>query len=129
MSNSMKIGSMNTEIRKVKKNESALNMGSGDLNVYSTPAMVSFMEFTSKNLINNFINTEKETSVGISLNIKHVKAIEIGEEIKCTAKIIKIDENKVDLDINVWTEDNILIGSGSHSRFIVNKEKFIKKLK
>lgn len=129
MGNKIKIGSFKTEKRKVLESESALNMGSGDLNVYSTPSMVSFMEFTSKNLINNFLNKEIETSVGVSLSIKHVKAIKIGEEIKCTAKIVGIEKNRIDFNIKVLTKDEALIGSGTHSRFIVNKERFISSIK
>ena len=129
MDNKIKIGEINKETRKVMKSDSAASLGSGDLEVYSTPSMVAFMEYTSKNLINKYIDTEVLTSVGVSLKIKHLKATKIGDKITCHAKVHEIDKRKVVFEVSVWTEDDIKIGSGYHTRFIVDKEKFINSVK
>ena len=129
MDNKIKMGEINKETREVMESDSAASLGSGDLEVYSTPSMVAFMEYTSKNLINKYIDTEDLTSVGVSLEIKHLKATKIGDKITCHAKVHEIDKRKVVFEVSVWTEDGIKIGSGYHTRFIVDKEKFINSVK
>ena len=52
---------MNIELNKIfethytiKGENSAKSMGSGDLEVLSTPSLVAFMENSAKNYLNNF---------------------------------------------------------------------------
>lgn len=129
MEDKIKIGEINEEKRIVKENESAVHLGSGDLEVYSTPSMVAFMEHSCKNLINKYIDNEALSSVGVSLDIKHLKAIKIGSMIKSRAKVTEIDRRKISFEVSVCTEDGIKIGSGYHTRFIVDKENFLSSVK
>lgn len=54
----------------VKVEHSAREMGSGDLDVLSTPSLIAFMEFTAKEAVHDRL-TDKEITVGIEKNIKH----------------------------------------------------------
>ena len=56
---------MNIEINKefnktylVKENNTAKNMGSGDLDVLATPSLVAFMENAAKEYLNTFFPEE-----------------------------------------------------------------------
>ena len=69
-----------------------------------------------------------ETTVGTSVNIKHLKANLIGDKIKCVSVLEKIDGKKLEFSVKVYHGDT-LVGEGTHGRFIVNEEKFLNKLK
>ena len=63
------------------------------------------------------------TSVGISINVNHKAPTPIGLTVKAEAIITNIDGRKISFDIRAF--DGVdEIGSGTHDRFIVNKEKF-----
>ena len=111
---------------KVTENETAIKIGSGDLEVYSTPSMIAFMENTAKNSVTADI-PDGYTTAGINMNVNHIKASPVGANITCNATLIKIDGKK--LFFNVEANDaNGTIGNGSHIRFIVNADDFMKRI-
>ena len=70
---------------------------------------------------------EGQTTVGTALNIEHSKATKVGEVITATAVLTEI--NGRELKFNIAARDQVsIIGEGTHSRFIVNREKFMAKL-
>lgn len=110
---------------KVTENETAIKMGSGDLEVYATPAMISLMENVAKTLVIDEL-PNGYTTVGIEMNVKHIKSSPIGANIQCKAVLTKVDNKKLFFDINA-KDDEGTIGKGSHVRYIVNAEDFMKK--
>lgn len=112
---------------KVTENETAVKMGSGDLEVYATPAMIALMENTAKNLVINGL-PQGYTTVGIDINVKHVKSSPVGANIKCKATLVKVDRKKLFFDLEA-TDDKGTIGKGSHIRYIVNIDDFMKNTK
>jgi fluoroacetyl-CoA thioesterase len=111
---------------KVTENETALKMGSGDLEVYATPSMIAFMENTAKSLVKGDLPIGY-TTVGININVNHIKASPVGANITCNATLIKIDGKKLFFDVDA-SDDNGTIGNGSHIRFIVNVDDFMKRI-
>lgn len=123
----LKEGMILTLEKIVKESETAAKVASGALEVFSTPMLIAFMENTAFTLVQKEMN-EGDTTVGISVNIKHLKANLVGDKLKCEAKLVKIDGKKLDFIVKVFYND-ILVGEGEHSRFIVNEEKFLSKLR
>ena len=85
------------------------------------------MENTSFELVQKELPAG-ETTVGISVNIKHLKANLVGDKIRCISILEKIDGKKLEFSVKVYHKDT-LVGEGKHERFIVNEEKFLNKLK
>lgn len=111
----------------VNENETAAKIASGALNVFATPILIAFMENTSFELVQKELPAG-ETTVGISVNIKHLKANLVGDKIRCISILEKIDGKKLEFSVKVYHKDT-LFGEGKHERFIVNEEKFLNKLK
>ena len=67
------------------------------------------------------------TTVGIAVNIKHLKASPVGATIRCDAKLIEVDRRRLVFEVQCF-EDDVLIGEGIHERFVVDSAKFMGKL-
>jgi Predicted thioesterase len=114
-----------TQTIQVTENQTAKQIGSGLLPVFATPALVALMENTAMQLIEL---PEGNSSVGISICVKHLKASPIGEKIECTATIVAIEGRKYSFEITATDSMGNLIGEATHERFLVNIEKFMSKL-
>ena len=118
-------GLYHSETLVVEHKDTAAVYGSGSLEVFATPAMIALMEKTCLEAVNSKIG-EGNTTVGISVNIKHLKASPTGALIRCDAKLIEVDRKRLVFEVQCF-EGNTLIGEGLHERFIVDSEKFMEK--
>lgn len=92
----------------VKAEETAAKVASGALEVFSTPMLIAFMEQTSFELAQQYMK-EGDTTVGVSVNIKHLKANLVGDRLKCISTLEKIDGKRLDFSVKVYhNEKNIL---------------------
>ena len=110
----------------VLESQTAENIGSGSLPVLATPALIAFMENTAMKLLSDL--PQDKTSVGTLISAQHLKASAIGEKITCTAKITEIEERKYIFYLEATDSSGVIIGKGTHERFVVNIEKFMSKL-
>ena len=116
-----------TATMRVSAEVTAEYIGSGDLAVLATPAMCALMENAAMMAVATHLE-EGQTTVGTALNIEHSRATKIGEVITATAVLTEV--NGRELQFNIAARDEIgIIGEGTHTRFIVNREKFMAKLK
>lgn len=111
----------------VKENETAEKVASGALDVFSTPMLIAFMENTAFKLVEPHLENGL-TTVGTAINMKHLKANLVGDKLRCTAKLVEIDRKRLQFQIEVTYEGEI-VGSAEHERFIVDEKKFMEKLK
>lgn len=111
----------------VTKEKSASSIGSGALEVYSTPSMIAFMEKASFMCVQQYLN-EDESTVGGLVNIKHLKPTALGEKVICKSVITEVKGKKITFKVEIY-EEKVLIGVGQHTRFVINKTAFMQSLK
>ena len=111
----------------VSENNTAKYIGSGDLNVLATPSLVAFMENSAKTFLNSFL-TQDLGSVGSNININHIAPTLINKEITILGEITEIIKDKIVIFNLEAFEGEKKIGDASHTREIINNEKFINKL-
>jgi len=117
---------IHTSQQIVKECHLANHIGSGDLPVYATPAMMALMENAAMLAVAQQL-PEGSTTVGGHIQSSHLHPTPLGATVKATAQLIKEDGRK--LTFHIVAEDaNGIIGEGEHLRFIVDKEKFLAKL-
>ena len=119
-------GLTNSETLLVRHEDTAAVYGSGALEVFATPAMIALMEKTCLESVSDKIG-EGNTTVGISVNIKHLKASPVGALIRCDATLVEVDRRRLVFEVKCF-EGETLIGEGIHERFVVDSEKFMRKL-
>lgn len=107
----------------VESANTAKAMGSGLLDVFATPALVAMMEEAA---VNALVLEEGQSSVGVSLDIKHLAATPIGMKVWAQAELIEVDRRRLVFKVEAFDEKE-MIGSGSHERFLIDAEKFMAK--
>ncbi len=109
--------------KTVETTNTAKAMGSGSLEVLATPALVAMMEEAAVNALEL---EEGQSSVGVSLDIKHSAATPLGMKVWAQAELIEIDRRRLVFKVEAF-DQNELIGSGTHERFLIDAEKFMAK--
>ena len=113
--------------RVVTENDTAAKAASGSVEVLATPVMIAWMEEASLRLAQQELE-EGLTTVGTEVNIKHLKGTLVGKTVKVLSVLKEIDRKRLVFDVEV-VEDGVVVGSGSHTRFIIDTAKFYEKLK
>ena len=109
----------------VEHKDTASVYGSGALEVFATPAMIALMEKTCLESVADKIG-EGNTTVGIAVNINHLKASPVGSTIRCEAEITEVDRRRLVFEVKCF-EGETLVGEGIHERFVVDSQKFMSK--
>ncbi len=104
----------------------AIAAGSGDLPVFATPAMAALMENAAMMAVAGNL-PEGVTTVGTQISVSHVKASPAGARITASAELVEVDGRRLVFAVRAWDERGT-IGEGSHTRFVVDRERFMSKL-
>ena len=101
-------------------------LGSGDLPVLATPAMIALMENAAMLAVAPHLQ-ENETTVGGYMECSHLKPTAVGEDVEAVATLKKIDGAALHFEIEAYAGEK-KIGSGHHIRYIVDRDRFLAKL-
>ena len=123
----MKEGLLYTSTVDVTAENCALNVGSGSLMVFATPSLAAVMENAAMMAVAPYL-PEGSTTVGGEIAIKHMRPSAVGEKISATAELVKIDVRRLYFKITA-SDSKGEIGEATHTRFIVDVEKFMSRLK
>lgn len=104
----------------------AARYGSGMVEVYATPAMISLMEKTCMESILPLLPDEYN-SVGTEVNIKHIKATPVGKWVDCVSILVAQNGKALTFEVKV-RDENGLCGEGTHVRYIIHTQRFIDKM-
>lgn len=110
----------------VAENNTAVALGSGDMEVFATPAMVALMENAAMMAVAEYL-PEGSTTVGVEISTTHIKASAIGAEVTAVARLEQVDGRRLKFSLKAWDKGGV-IGEGSHTRVIVDRERFLSKL-
>ncbi len=123
----IEIGLKAQSVTTVDKSNTAIALGSGDLEVFATPAMIAKMEGAAMTAVAHRLE-EGTTTVGTSMNTSHVKASGLNARITATATVTAVEGRMITFKVEAH-EAGVLIGEGVHTRFVVDKTKFMQKVK
>ncbi|AZP03342.1 thioesterase family protein [Jeotgalibaca ciconiae] len=115
-----------TQEFQIKKKDTAAAMGSGGLEVLSTPSMIAFMENTAYELFTP-LSSSGETTVGIEINVKHLSPSAVGKRVEVRAKLVEQKKSILFFHIEAY-DDEKLIGTADHKRAVVTIETFMKNI-
>ncbi len=119
-------GLQHTSTVKVTENNTALTMGSGDMPVFATPALVALMENAAMLTVSSHL-PEGSTTVGGFIETSHLAPSAIGATIEAKATLTEVKGRKLSFVIEA-TEGEKFVGKATHIRFVVEREKFLSNL-
>lgn len=104
----------------------AASVGAGGVEVFGTPMMIALMENAAWRAVADDLH-EGDVTVGTVVNVRHLAATPLGQQVRATAKLIEIDGRRLIFNVEAYDEKR-KIGEGQHERFIVNLERFIQRI-
>lgn len=121
----LEIGIEGKQSLTVSDELTAAAMGSGELPIYATPAVVELIENTAMNSIRECLE-DGQGSVGTRIDIRHISASPVGMAVSCCTKLIEIDRKRLVFKTTV-SDFCGLIAEGIHERFIIDQQQFLEK--
>ena len=122
----MEKGLTYTVTTKVDETKTAKTLGSGNLDVFATPAMVALMENAAMLAVAPSLE-EGDTTVGARMDTTHIKPSALGDTITATATLTSVEGRKLTFSITA-ADSQATIGEATHIRYVVNETKFMAKL-
>ena len=101
-------------------------MGSGDLPVLATPAMMALMENAAMLAVRDALEVG-QTTVGGQIEASHLCPTKVGQRVTATAEVTAVEGRKIYFKVSAHAGDTLL-GEGTHLRFVVDREKFLSRL-
>lgn len=123
----MNIGLTHTSTQEVTDEKTAVGLGSGDLPVLATPAMLALMENAAMLAVAGEL-PQGSTTVGGHISSNHLMPTPKGATVTATATLTQADGRKLTFRVEAHDEAGNLLGEGTHLRFVVDRERFMSRL-
>ena len=116
------------ELRRRVTDDIAINfLGLEGARVLGTPFMIMLLEWVSRDSILPLLEPGYD-SVGTEVNVRHLAATPMGMEVTFKSEVIAVDDRRVRFKVEAFDEKE-QIADGTHERFVINVERFAKRLK
>ena len=113
--------------RIVVDDERTIGFMGEEARTYATPRMISDIEYACRNLILEHADAG-EDSVGMEVAVRHLAPTLKDMTAEVTVRVTSVEGRKVSFEVAVRDELDA-VGTGSHTRFVVEKTKTLERLK
>jgi predicted thioesterase len=117
------VGLVGEARRVVEASMLASALGSGNLDVFATPAMVALMEGAACQALEGHL-APGQTSVGTRLDVAHLAPTPPGVEVRARAELVEVDGRRLVFRIEAF-DPRERIGEGSHERALVDPQRLL----
>lgn len=121
----LKIGMFHEVTFSVTGDLTARAVGSGTLEVLATPVMIAGMEKAAWTAVAGAL-PEGSSTVGTRMEVSHSSATPVGMTVTCRAELLEAEGRRLVFRVTASDEAGP-IGEGTHERFLVQDERFLKK--
>jgi fluoroacetyl-CoA thioesterase len=118
------VGRFATLTFTVSAEDTALAIGSGDVPVLATPRLVAVAEAAAVAALAGEL-AAGESSVGTRVQLDHLVASPVGEQISVRAEVAHIDGRLLHFRVAAHRSDGCLVGQGEVTRVVVDRERFL----
>lgn len=98
-------------------------LGSGDVEVFATPALASLVEAAAVDALRGVLD-DGQTSVGVHLDLQHLAATPVGMRVRAEARLMTVEGRRLTFRVTAADESE-QIGAGLHQRVIVDAARFL----
>lgn len=118
-------GLVATKTLTVSAPDTALEIGSGSVQVLATPRLLALCEEATIEAVAGHLDPG-ETTVGVQVRLDHVTPSPIGREVSAEATLEKVAGRKLFFTVSAHDERG-LVAAGKVTRVIVNEAEFMAK--
>ena len=112
--------------RTVTDDNTAEAMGSGDVPVFATPAVLAVIEEAAVNAIRKQL-PDGGTSVGVWVELDHLAAAKVGDEVVATAELVAVEGRLLHFECEAREGDR-LVAKAKHRRYLVIRDRWLAKV-
>lgn len=116
-------GSSAVEVMVATPRTLASSVGSGGLDVFSTPAMIALMERAAVSAAAPFLGSGR-TTVGTKLDVRHTAATVPGTMVTAEAVLLRSEGRRLEFAVRAFDPSGT-IGEGFHERVVVDTARFL----
>jgi predicted thioesterase len=109
--------------KTVMGEDTAIALGSGDVEVFGTPAVVALCELAAVYAVSKAIEPG-ETTVGTRIDIEHLAPTVVGRLVTAYARVEEVDGRRIGFTVEA-SDPTGVIARGSHVRMRVDRDLFM----
>ena len=117
------IGAIGLSRMTVRHGDTAIALGSGDVPVLGTPAVIALAENATIAALAEFLE-QSETTVGVRIEIDQSATASVGDEVVATAKVSSVEGKRIIFDVECHSGTR-LVAQGTITRVLVDRVSFI----
>lgn len=126
----VELGARATVVREVGPEDTARELGSGDLEVLGTPRLLAWCEQATVAAVADGLGAGR-TSVGTRVELAHERASAVGATVTITASLTHVDGRLLRFDVIAEQEvdgASVPVGRGQVTRVLVDRDRFLTRL-
>ncbi|MCI0345618.1 MAG: thioesterase [Chloroflexi bacterium] len=121
------VAGMRGEARRTVTEETTADaMGSGDVPVFATPAVLGLLEDAACHAVRDAL-PDGATSVGVWVELEHLAPSKVGAEVVAVAELVSASGRTLEFSCEARDGDR-LVARARHRRAIVDRERFLGRL-
>ena len=105
--------------------DTALALGSGDLEVLATPRVLAWLEEATCAALDL---APEQTSVGTRVDLEHLAASPVGATVTATATVVHTDGRLVRFQVVAQDASGPLLATGEVRRVVVDRDRFLARI-
>lgn len=119
----MKIGATGRASTLVDETSTAVALGSGDVEVFATPALVALCEAAAVDAVAGGLPADR-TTVGVHIALDHLAATLPDRTVEAVATLTAVEGRKLTFEIEA-SDERGLVGRAEHRRVVVDRAAFL----
>ena len=110
----------------VTDEDTAATYASGLVPTLSTPHLVALMENAARAAVQDHVK-EGQSTVGTRVDMRHSAPTPVGMDVRVRAELLEVDRRRLRFRIEAWDAIE-KIGECDHERFVIDWERFMKRI-
>ncbi|URN09066.1 thioesterase [Actinomadura madurae] len=111
----------------VEEGDTAVRLGSGDVDVLGTPRLLALAEAATVKAVASRLG-EGRTSVGTRVELEHRAATPTGGRVAVTVELRDVDGTRLVFGFEAVDERGTVVGKGRIERVVVDRERFLARI-
>lgn len=111
----------------VSQQDTAVALGSGDLDVLATPRLLAWCEAATVAAVQTSL-TAGQTTVGTRVQLEHSRPSAVGTTLTVEATLTHVDGRLLRFDVVAHETDGPAVGHGQVTRVVVDRDRFLARL-